>query len=41
VSQDKPADNMQIFIYYQTENKINAALTYELAANIPLMKTAQ
>jgi len=27
--------------YYQIENKINAALMYELAANIPLMKTAQ
>lgn len=27
--------------YYQIENKINAALMYEIAANIPLMKTAQ
>jgi hypothetical protein len=27
--------------YYQIENKINAALNYELAANIPLMKAAQ
>jgi len=27
--------------YYQIENKINAALMYELAANIPLMKTAK
>jgi len=27
--------------YYQIENKINAALMYELAANIPLMKVAQ
>jgi hypothetical protein len=27
--------------YYQIENKINAALMYELAANIPLMKTAR
>ena len=27
--------------YYQIENKINAALMYELAANIPLMKAAQ
>jgi len=27
--------------YYQIENKINAALIYELAANIPLMKTVK
>lgn len=27
--------------YYQIENKIQAALIYELAANIPLMKTAK
>jgi hypothetical protein len=27
--------------YYQIENKINAALIYELAANIPLMKAAK
>jgi hypothetical protein len=27
--------------YYQIENKINAALMYELAANIPLLKAAQ
>jgi hypothetical protein len=27
--------------YYQIENKINAALNYELAASIPLMKAAQ
>ena len=27
--------------YYQIENKINAVLMYELAANIPLTKTAQ
>jgi hypothetical protein len=27
--------------YYQIENKINAALMYELAANIPLLKTAR
>ena len=27
--------------YYQIENKINAALMYELAANIPLMKATQ
>ena len=27
--------------YYQIENKINAALMYEIAANIPLMKATQ
>lgn len=27
--------------YYQIENKIHAALMYELAANIPLAKAAQ
>jgi hypothetical protein len=27
--------------YYQIENKINAALMYELASNIPLVKAAQ
>ena len=27
--------------YYQIENKINAALMYELAANIPLLKAAK
>ena len=27
--------------YYQIENKIQAALFYELAANIPLMKTGK
>jgi hypothetical protein len=27
--------------YYQIENKINAALIYELARNIPLVKTAK
>jgi len=27
--------------YYQIENKINAALMYEIAANIPLMKAAK
>jgi hypothetical protein len=27
--------------YYQIENKIQAALMYELAANIPLMKANQ
>ena len=27
--------------YYQIENKINAALMYEIASNIPLLKAAQ
>jgi hypothetical protein len=32
---------VRVVRYYQLENKINAALMYELAANIPLMKAAQ
>ena len=32
---------IKVVRYYQIENKINAALMYELAANIPLMKAAQ
>ena len=32
---------VKVVRYYQIENKINAALMYELAANIPLMKAAQ
>ena len=32
---------VKVVRYYQIENKINAALKYELAANIPLMKAAQ
>jgi hypothetical protein len=32
---------VKVVRYYQVENKINAALMYELAANIPLMKAAQ
>jgi hypothetical protein len=32
---------VKVVRYYQLENKINAALMYELAANIPLMKAAQ
>jgi len=27
--------------YYQIENKIQAALMYEIASNIPLMKAGQ
>jgi Spy/CpxP family protein refolding chaperone len=32
---------VKVVRYYQIENKINAALMYELAAKIPLMKAAQ
>jgi hypothetical protein len=32
---------VKVVRYYQIENKINAALMYELATNIPLMKAAQ
>jgi hypothetical protein len=32
---------VKVVRYYQIENKINAALNYELAANIPLAKAAQ
>jgi len=32
---------VKVVRYYQIENKINAALNYELATNIPLMKAAQ
>ena len=32
---------VKVVRYYQIENKIHAALMYELAANIPLMKAAQ
>jgi len=32
---------VKVVRYYQIENKINAALMYELAANIPLMKATQ
>jgi hypothetical protein len=31
---------VKVVRYYQIENKINAALNYELATNIPLMKAA-
>jgi hypothetical protein len=32
---------LKVVRYYQIENKINAAINYELATNIPLMKAAQ
>jgi len=32
---------VKVVRYYQIENKVNAALNYELATNIPLMKAAQ
>ena len=32
---------VKVVRYYQIENKINAVLMYELAANIPLMKASQ
>jgi hypothetical protein len=32
---------VKVVRYYQIENKLNAALAYELAANIPLMKPAK
>jgi hypothetical protein len=32
---------VKVVRYYQIENKINAVLMYELAANIPLMKAAK
>jgi DNA-directed RNA polymerase subunit F len=37
----KVLPEVKVVRYYQIENKINAALMYELAANIPLMKAAQ
>ena len=37
----KVLPELKVVRYYQIENKINAALIYELAANIPLMKAAQ
>ena len=37
----KVLPELKVVRYYQIENKINAALMYELAANIPLMKTAK
>jgi hypothetical protein len=37
----KTLPETKVVRYYQIENKIQAALFYELAANIPLMKAAQ
>jgi hypothetical protein len=37
----KVLPEIKVVRYYQIENKINAALIYELAANIPLMKTVR
>jgi polyhydroxyalkanoate synthesis regulator phasin len=37
----KVLPEVKVVRYYQIENKINAALMYELAAKIPLIKTAQ
>jgi uncharacterized membrane-anchored protein YhcB (DUF1043 family) len=37
----KALPETKVVRYYQIENKINAALMYELAANIPLIKAAQ
>ena len=36
----KVLPDVKVVRYYQIENKINAALTYELGANIPLIKNA-
>jgi len=37
----KVIPEVKVLRYYQIENKINAALLYELASNIPLTKDAQ
>jgi len=37
----KVLPEVKVVRYYQIENKINAALIYELARNIPLMKGAK
>jgi len=37
----KVLPEVKVVRYYQIENKINAALMYELAANIPLMRAGQ
>jgi hypothetical protein len=37
----KASPEVKVVRYYQIENKINAAVNYELATNIPLMKAAQ
>ena len=37
----KVLPDVKVMRYYQVENKINAALIYELAAKIPLIKSAK
>jgi hypothetical protein len=37
----KVLPEVKVVRYYQIENKINAVLIYELAKNIPLVKTAK
>jgi hypothetical protein len=37
----KALPDVKVVRYYQIENKINAALIYELAAKIPLIKSAK
>ena len=37
----KVLPEIKVVRYYQIENKINAALMYELAKNLPLMETAK
>ena len=37
----KVLPEVKVVRYYQIENKINAALMYEIASNIPLLKAAQ
>ena len=37
----KALPEIKVVRYYQIENKIQAALFYELASNIPLMKAAK
>ena len=35
----KALSDVKVVRYYQIENKINAVLDYELASNIPLVRT--
>jgi hypothetical protein len=37
----KILSDVKVVRYYQMENKINAALMYEIAANIPLIKNTK
>jgi hypothetical protein len=37
----KVLPEVKVVRYYQIENKINAALMYEVAAKIPLIKNAE